>query len=249
MTYLVLAVRFLTIVPVPGREASAPGALGRAAWWFPVVGLALGACLVAADRLLSSVFPSLLEAILVVAVWKILTGGLHLDGLADAIDGIAGRDAERRIAIMRDSRLGAFGAIAIGLCLLISVGALDAVPAPRRPAVLLLAPAIGRLAPVLIGPLFPAATPGQGSGADFLEGLSPWATPVQVCGLWILAAALLGSWSGLLLSLALAPVLLWAVFLASRVGGLTGDALGASVEIGEMTTLTAAVALLHLQLI
>jgi cobalamin synthase len=63
------------------------------------------------------------------------------------------------------------------------------------------------------------------------------------------AAVVLGSWSGLLLSLALAPVLLWAVFLASRLGGLTGDALGASVEIGEMATLTAAVALLHLQLI
>ncbi|HEY4908300.1 MAG TPA: adenosylcobinamide-GDP ribazoletransferase, partial [Methylomirabilota bacterium] len=124
MSYLVLAVRFLTIVPVPGREASTPGALGRAAWWFPVVGLALGACLVAADRLLSSVFPPLLEAILIVAVWKILTGGLHLDGLADAIDGIAGRDPERRIAIMRDSHLGAFGAVALGLCLLISVGAL-----------------------------------------------------------------------------------------------------------------------------
>ena len=249
MTYLVLAVRFLTIVPVPGQEATAPGALGRAAWWFPVVGLALGACLVAADRVLFSVLPSLLEAILVVAVWKVLTGGLHLDGLADAIDGIAGRDPERRIVIMRDSHLGTFGAIAIALCLLVSVGALDAVPAPRRPAVLLLAPAIGRLAPVLIGPLFPAATPGQGIGADFLEGLSPWATPVQVGGLWIVAAALLGSWSGLLLSLALAPVLLWAVFLASRLGGLTGDALGASVEIGEMATLTAAAALLHLQLI
>jgi adenosylcobinamide-GDP ribazoletransferase len=249
MTYLVLAVRFLTIVPVPGHEASGPGALGRAAWWFPVVGLALGACLVAADRLLSSVFPALLEAILLVAVWKILTGGLHLDGLADAIDGIAGRDPERRIAIMRDSHLGAFGAVALGLCLLISVGALDAVPTPRRPAVLLLAPAIGRLAPVLIGPLFSAATPGQGTGADFLDGLSPWATPVHVAGLWILAATLLGPWSGLLLSLALAPVLLWAVFLVSRLGGLTGDTLGGSVEIGEMATLTAAVVLMHRQLI
>jgi adenosylcobinamide-GDP ribazoletransferase len=249
MTYLVLAVRFLTIVPVPGREAEEAGALGRAAWWFPVVGLGLGACLVAADRLLSFVFPSLLEAILIVAVWKILTGGLHLDGLADAIDGIAGRDAERRIAIMKDPHLGVLGAVALGLCLLISVGALDAVPAPRRSAVLLLAPAIGRLAPVLIGPLFPAATPGQGLGADFLEGLSPWATPVQVGGLWILAATLFGSWSGLLLSLALVPVLLWAVFMVSRLGGLTGDALGASVEIGEMATLTAAVALMRLQLI
>lgn len=249
MSYFILALRFLTIVPVPGTEAGGPGALGRSAWWFPVVGLALGACLVALNQLMLSAFPPLLGAILVIAAWKILTGGLHLDGLADAIDGVAGRDRERRIAIMRDSHVGAFGVMGIGLCLLVSVGALDALAVARRPAVLLLAPAIGRLAPVLIGPLFPAATPGQGSGAAFLQGLSPWATPVHVAGLWILAAALFGPWGGLLLSLALAPVLLWGVFLASRLGGLTGDALGGSVEIGEMATLTAAAGMMHVHLI
>lgn len=249
MSYLLLAVRFLTIVPLPGEEARGSGALGRAAWWFPAVGLALGAGLVVVDRILLTVFPPLLGAVLLVAIWKILTGGLHLDGLADAVDGLAGRDAERRIAIMRDSHLGVFGAVALGLCVLIFVGALDAVPAPRRPAVLLLAPAVGRLAPLLIGPLFPAATPGEGSGADFLAGLSPWATPVYVAGLWILSATMLGSWGGLVLSLALASVLLWAVFLVSRVGGLTGDALGGAVEIGEMATLTAAAALIHVHLI
>jgi adenosylcobinamide-GDP ribazoletransferase len=249
MSYLILAVRFLTIVPVPGEEAEGSGALGRAAWWFPVVGLGLGAGLVVADRMLLTVLPPLLGAVLLVAVWKILTGGLHLDGLADAVDGLAGRDAERRIAIMRDSHLGVFGVVALGLCLLVFVGALDSVPASRRPAVLLLAPAVGRLAPLLIGPLFPAATPGEGSGADFLAGLSPWATPVYVAGLWILSATMLGSWGGLVLSLALASVLLWAVFLVSRVGGLTGDALGGAVEIGEMATLTAAAALIHVHLI
>ena len=249
MSYLILAVRFLTIVPVPGVEAEGPGALGRAAWWFPVIGLGLGAGLVVADRMFLTVVPPLLGAVLLVAVWKILSGGLHLDGLADAVDGLAGRDAERRLAIMRDSHLGVFGAVALGLCLLAFVGALDAVPAPRRPAVLLLAPAVGRLAPLLIGPLFPAATPGEGAGADFLAGLSPWATPAYVAALWILSATMLGSWGGLVLSLALASVLLWAVFLVSRVGGLTGDALGGAVEIGEMATLTAAAALMHVHLI
>ncbi len=249
MSYLILAVRFLTIVPVPGEEAEGTGALGRAAWWFPVVGLGLGAGLVVADRMFLTVFPPLLGAVLLVAVWKILTGGLHLDGLADAVDGLAGPDAERRITIMRDSHLGVFGVVALGLCLLVFVGALDSVPASRRPAVLLLAPAVGRLAPLLIGPLFPAATPGEGSGADFLAGLSPWATPVYVASLWILSATMLGSWGGLVLSLALASVLLWAVFLVSRVGGLTGDALGGAVEIGEMATLTAAAALIHVHLI
>lgn len=249
MSYLVLAIRFLTVVPVPGREAEGAGALGRAAWWFPPVGLALGACLIAVDRMLRLAFPPLLAAILLIAAWKILTGGLHLDGLADSIDGLAGRDPKRRIAIMRDSRLGAFGAVALALSLLISVGAVDALPAPRRPVVLLLAPAIGRLAPVLIGPLFPPATPGEGYGADFLGGLSMWATPVYVAGLWILAALMLGPWGGILLPCALGAALLWAVWLVSRVGGLTGDALGGSVEIGEMAALLSAVALIHIHLI
>ena len=249
MSYLVLAVRFLTVLPVPGREAEGAGALGRAAWWFPPVGLALGACLIAVDSVLALVVPPLLAAILLVAAWKILTGGLHLDGLADSIDGMAGRDAERRIAIMRDSRLGAFGAVALALSLLISAGAVDALPAPRRPVVLLLAPAIGRLAPVLIGPLFPPATPGEGYGADFLSGLSMWATPVYVAGLWVLAAFTLGPWGGLLVSCALGSALLWAVWVVSRVGGLTGDALGASVEIAEMATLVSAVALIRTHLI
>ena len=249
VSHLILAVRFLTIVPVPGREAAGAGALGRAAWWFPTVGLALGACLVAADHLLALVFPPPLRAILVIGLWKVLTGGIHLDGLADVLDGLAGRDAEGRLAIMRDSRIGVFGAAGLVLCFLASTGALDALPAGGHPAPLLLAPAVGRLAPLLIGPLFPAATPGQGAGAAFLEGLSPWAAPVSVTGLWILAAALLGPWGGLLLSLALATVLLWAVFLASRLGGLTGDALGSSVELGELAMLVAAAALVHLRVL
>ena len=249
MGHLILAVRFLTIVPVPGREAAGPEALGRAAWWFPAVGLALGACLVAADHLFAVVFPPLLGSILLVSLWKILTGGIHLDGLADVLDGLSGRDADRRLAIMRDSRIGVFGAAGLVLCVLLTAGALDALPPVRHPAALVLAPAVGRLAPLLIGPLFPAATPGQGTGASFLEGLSPWAAPVSIAGLWILSAALLGLWGGLLLSLALAAVLLWAVFLASRLGGLTGDALGSSVELGELATLIAAAALVHLRVL
>src|SRR5262249_58850734 len=73
---LILAVRFLTIVPIPGREATGPGALGRAAWWFPVVGLALGAVLAAVDRGLAPLVPPMLSAVLLPRGWKGLTRGL-----------------------------------------------------------------------------------------------------------------------------------------------------------------------------
>jgi adenosylcobinamide-GDP ribazoletransferase len=115
--------------------------------------------------------------------------------------------------------------------------------------VLLLAPGIGRLAPLLIGPLFPAATPGRGAGASFQAGLSRGAAPAHLVCLWALAGWLLGPWSALLLSLSLGAVLLWAVFLVSRLGGLTGDALGSSVEIAELATLVAAAALMRLRLL
>ena len=100
MGYLILAVRFLTIVPVPGRKAAGAGALGRAARWFPAVDVALGACLVVTDHLFAFVFRPLLGSILVIGLWKVLTGGIHLDGLADVLDGLAARDEVGELATL-----------------------------------------------------------------------------------------------------------------------------------------------------
>src|SRR5436309_1201627 len=106
--------------------------LGRAAGWFPVVGLGLGLVLVGVERVTSVLFPSLLAALLTVTAWKVLTGGLHLDGLADCLDGLVGRDAEHRLSIMRDSRIGAFGAIGLILFLLLEIAAVAELPAGLR---------------------------------------------------------------------------------------------------------------------
>lgn len=248
MASLVLALRFLTILPVPGREAGGPGALGRAAWWFAAVGLILGTILVAADWLMALAFPPLLSALLVVSLWKILTGGIHLDGLADCLDGLGGGDRQRRLAIMRDSRIGVFGAVGLILLFLIATMAVAEMPAPSRRRVLLLAPVVGRLAPVLIGARFRAATPDQGSGAPFLRGLPGWAGPVNLVATAALGGWLLGSWGFLITLGALAIVSLWSAFLAWRLGGLTGDVLGSGVELGELMVLLGGAALAHLGL-
>lgn len=246
---LILAVRFLTVLPVPGREAEGPGALGRAAWWFPVVGLGLGAGLVALDRALSLAFPPLLSALLVLSLWKVATGGIHLDGLADSLDGLGGRDVEHRRAIMKDSRIGVFGAIGLILFFLIALMALSEIPHPARWRVLLLAPVIGRLAPLLVGAWFRAASPAHGLGGDFLVGLSSWAVLVHLTGTAALAVWLLGAWGALIGGGALGLALLWSAFLAWRFDGLTGDALGSGVELGELAALLAGAALAHLRLI
>ena len=249
MASLVLAARFLTIVPIPGREAGGPGALGRAAWWFPAIGLALGGGLMLVDRVLAAVVPPLLSAGLVVAVWKVSTGGLHLDGLADCLDGLAGVNAERRLAIMRDSRIGVFGALGLVLCLLIACAALSGTPASVRAPILLLAPTVGRLTPLLVGPHVRPATPGQGLGAVFLAALPRAAGPVWLAVLLVLAWLLLGLTGAAMAAGALVAGVGAAVVLARRFGGLTGDALGAGVELSELAWLILGASCVHRDLI
>jgi len=234
---LVLAARFLTIASVPGCEAGGPGALGRAAWWFPAIGLALGGGLLLADRLLSTVVPPLLSAGLVVAVWKVSTGGIHLDGLADCLDGLAGVNAERTLAIMRDSRIGVFGALGLVLCLLIACAALSGTPAAARAPILLLAPAVGRLTPLLVGPRVRPATPGRGLGAAFLGALPRAAGPVWLAVLLVLASLLLGPTGVALAAGALVAGAAGVIVFSRRLGGLTGDVLGTGVELSELAWL------------
>lgn len=242
---LVLAVRFLTIVPVPGREAEGHAALGRAAWWFPLVGFGLGAGLVALDRALSLAFPPLLSALLVLSLWKVATGGIHLDGLSDCLDGLGGRDAQHRLAIMRDSRIGAFGAIGLILYFLIALVALAETRADIRWRILLLAPVVGRLMPLLVVGRFAAATPGHGAAGGFLGAVSAWAGPVWLVPTAALAATLLGVWGAAIVLTAALAVLAWSRFLSWRVGGLTGDVLGAGVELAELCVLLAGASLAY----
>jgi adenosylcobinamide-GDP ribazoletransferase len=147
VTGLVVAARYLTIVPLPGPARPSADALGRAAPWFPVVGLGLGVVLVVTERVTEVLFPLLLAGLLTVTVWKLLTGGLHLDGLADCLDGLGGRDAEHRLAIMRDSRIGAFGALGLILLLLLEIAAVTELPPSVRSHALLVAPVVARATP------------------------------------------------------------------------------------------------------
>lgn len=245
MASLILAIRFLTIVPVPGREAEGPGALGRAAWWFPVVGLALGAVLALADTGLTRLFPPLVSTALVLALWKVLTGGIHLDGLADCLDGLAGRDPQQRVAIMRDTRLGVFGAVGLVLLLLLAFAALAETPAALRWRVLFLAPAAGRLAPLWTAARFRPATPDRGLGANFLQGVSALAGWIHLVWVLGLAATLLRGSGALVVIPALLLVECWCRLLAARFGGLTGDGLGSVVELTELLVLLAAAAFVH----
>jgi adenosylcobinamide-GDP ribazoletransferase len=242
MGSLILAVRFLTVVPVPGREAPGISALGRAAWWFPIVGALLGGGLALALAGLEALFPPLVAAALLVSAWKAVTGGIHLDGLADVLDGLAGRDATHRLAIMRDSRIGVFGAAGLVLFLVLVVTAVAELSGLTRGRLLVLAPVVGRVTPLLIAAWLRPATPGKGLGAAFAASLSRWAAPLWGLGGLALGGALLGPRGAAVVAAAWLAAVLWAVVAARRLGGLTGDVLGAVVELAELGVLLAGAA-------
>ena len=241
-----VAFRYLTVLPIPGRRA--PGDLGRAAGWFPVVGLVLGAAVAVASLAADRLVPPGVGAILLVALWVGLTGGLHLDGLADASDGLGGGwSRERALAIMRDARSGPFGVTAIVLLLGLKAATVATLPEGLAWRALVLAPVLGRAGPLLLVRLCPAARP-EGAGHALAAG-ARW--PNLVSGglvAVVVAIAMLGAWSALSLAVTALLAWGWAAYLRRRIGGFTGDTLGALVEVTEAVTLTLAVSLDFLEL-
>lgn len=239
-----LAVTYLTIAPLPVQRVVGGEALGRAAPWFPVVGLGIGAVVMAADAVGTRVFSALLATLLTVTLWKVVTGGLHLDGLADCLDGLVGADPAQRLAIMHDSRVGAFGVVGLILFLMLEIAALVELDPAVRWRALLVAPVVGRAMPPLIArALAPARADGQ--GATFRAGLSTGGVLVALGIAVVAAGAGLGLGGGLALLAAGLAALGLAWFLARRLGGITGDVLGASVEVGELVVLLSVAAWSH----
>ncbi len=122
MKYLSIAFNLLTTLPVRAPVDWQSGDTGRAAVWYPFVGLVIGALVALAYNLLHLFFPPVITAALTLTLWVILTGGLHLDGLADCCDGLLhASNPEKRLEIMKDSHMGAFGGIGLVLILLLKV--------------------------------------------------------------------------------------------------------------------------------
>ena len=231
------ALTFLTTLPAP-RHTPPPGGLSGAAGWFPSIGLLLGGLLWGVQALTATVFDSWLTGLLVVAAWAVLTGGLHLDGLADCGDALlAATTRERRLEILRDPRLGSFGAVTLILALLLKAAAAGTVPG----VALLLAPTWARWL-ILVAARLPQARPG-GLGASFAAGLTPRALLIALTVPVVLLLAGGALWPSLLAITVAGAAALAAVRLAlARLGGVTGDVLGLVVEVSEISLLLAFVA-------
>lgn len=222
------ALGLLTIIPVRYREPIT----ARAYAWFPLVGLLIGALLVAAQFWLRAIFPDVVAAALLLALWVVLSGALHLDGFADACDALfAATTRERRLEILRDAHLGTFGAVGVMLLLIVKFAALASTTAS---APLFLAPMLGRWAMVFAA-TFPLAR-STGMAALFRAGLTR-----RIVFIATIFAAFVCACFGARGVLALVGAFVVALFLArlahNRLGGLTGDIygmIGESVEVAVL---------------
>lgn len=228
---LAAALAFLTRAPVPSGIVLDAADLTRAAVLFPLVGAALGALVGGAAGLLALALPSLLAATLAVAIETAVTGALHLDGLADSADGLAGRDRERALTIMRDHALGAYGACALVLDLLAKVVALAALSDRAGFFLVIGAYAVSRAAPLPLAAALPYARPGEGTGRLLAERLQPAGATVGIALAVAIAVAAGGLWAAPALACLLVVTGAAGLAARSRIGGVTGDVMGAAIEL------------------
>ncbi len=187
---------------------------------------------------LSSLFPAPAAAALLLALTVLLTRGLHLDGLADTVDGLGGgRTPEARLAIMKDSHLGAFGVVSLVLVLLLKFAFLLALFDRGMERNLVLFPLISRWGLVLLAALAPYARPGGGLGQAMTEGATLQLT-AKATAAALLLSFLAGGYAGLVI-LGLAGLVVWGLshYFRQQLGGITGDVYGAVNEILEVLVL------------
>jgi len=245
MRLFLIAFQFLTIVPLPVTVRCEEEDLGRSMAFFPLVGLALGAFLAGADFLLSPLLPRGVVDLILITLLSIVTGALHLDGLSDVCDGLAARGSrERFLDIMKDSRVGAVGAVALVLGLGLKYQALLAVPLEYKREVLLFFPLAARFTQVQMT-VGARRARSDGLGCAFVGGVG--VAQLILSLIFTLAAACLLLGLNGLGCVALLFLVTWGVKSWShrRLGGITGDVIGCASELNEIFCLLFILALLR----
>lgn len=239
----ITALQFLTVFRIRKDHEVDENDLARSMVYFPFVGFVVGIVLVYADKVLLRLFPDTLANIFLVLLSVLITRALHIDGLADSMDGImGGRDPESRLAIMRDSRIGTAGVVGVFFVLLIKIVCLNNFFDEYKAAALLTAPAFSRWAQMLM--MFEANYGREdGMGKAFvghvrLGGL----VAASIVSLGISAFVIINEPSSIALAVGIPCLvalftLLWRWFIVRKVGGVTGDSVGAVSEMTEALTL------------
>ena len=234
---------FLTRLPVGAPDASEP-ALTRAGAYFPLVGLVVGAVGWAAWWIGTGALGPTAGAVLGVLATVAVTGALHEDGLADTADGLwGGASPARRLEIMRDSRIGTYGVLALGGELLLRVAILVPLDTAGALRVLIAGHVLGRIAPLVLAAWLP---PARSDGLGVRLAAPPRRGAMVAAGTGLAAAVLAGGrWAPLVVAAGAIPVFLLGRLAHRRIGGVTGDVLGAAVVLTNLAVAASVAALIE----
>jgi adenosylcobinamide-GDP ribazoletransferase len=250
--------QFLTRVPVPSAGGFQPRRLSESLRYFPLVGGLVGLLTVTVWWLSSHWFPRAIAVGLMLAASLLVTGAFHEDGFADTCDGLGGgQTRERALAIMKDARIGAFGAVGLIVLMGLKWSALTALPVAAFPAIVVAAHVVSRWCAIgLVWALHYARAEGEGKSRAFDGGLSG-AQWLLSGAIGMAAAAIPAVWTGAVIHPALAAAaavgfavasgaaVAAAAYFRRRIGGYTGDCLGAVQQVCELTFLLGALAVLR----
>ncbi len=239
---IMLAIQFLTIIPAPAAMVSKE-AYHRVMGWFPIVGLLVGTFSAMVYWVSVQVLPLEIAVILVLITQFIITGGLHHDGLADTFDGcMSGRNLQRKLEIMKDSRLGTHGAVILLFIIILKFTALLLMPDTSRILIIILTPAVGRFA-LVMGAWRSTYARHEGLGNLFIGVIS---TKDMMTALILLLMCLI-IYPGAYLSLVIVVpgIILCKKVTTKILTGMTGDTLGALNEISETLFMIAMLMLIN----
>ncbi len=238
MVSLLVALQFLTRIPVAIKSGVSSEAMARSMALFPLVGLLIGALAAALHTAASFVFAGSVCDIIALFFLVAITGNMHGDGLMDTADGFfSGKPRERMLEIMHDSRAGAHGVIAGAFIVLGKFVLLGQVPGPLKGAALIVIPALGRWAQVYAATCYPYVSRTNGTGS-FVSGVVARQLSIATATAAGAALVLLGPLKGIAaLASVLVATMLLARFADRKIGGVTGDVLGALNECAELAGL------------
>jgi adenosylcobinamide-GDP ribazoletransferase len=239
---LLAAIQFLTIIPFPKSFVSGEKDLEKSVTFFPIVGLLIGLIIAAIDYVIGFILPPYPASAITVIALTGISGGLHMDGLADTADGFfSARPRDKILAIMRDSRTGVMGVIAVVFLILLKFSLLISLALPYRFGIIMLMPLAGRCSLVIMMTALPYVRSEGGLATVFGGGK----TSVNV--LWVSAFLVVAGWislNGIGLAacfFSLIGAVLFSLYCFRKIGGYTGDTLGALCEITEIVPALVAV--------
>lgn len=234
MRAFLVGLQFLTQLPIRIETPTARNVAGSY-YFYPFIGLLAGAGAVFLRHLCALLFPFSFSIVLVLAFLVWISGGLHEDGLADVADGMGGGwTRDDRLSIMKDSRIGAFGALALVLALLAKYAALTSMDHARLDAAIVSAQILGRWAFLPMGYFNSYAR--QGLGAEFMKGLSFKAVALGTAAAGAGVVLLDKVHGALAMTAAILLIALMSIYFKKRIGGVTGDCFGATFQLVEVAT-------------